>query len=474
MKILLINPHYYLVKKITSFERFFTPIPILGLAYLASVLKNNGNDVHIIDDYVDRFGVNGIIKYIEQDNPDIIGISCLTPYADDTYYLSKKIKEKFPDKFIIMGNKHADYYANEIVSERIADIVIHGEGENTIVDIVNAVRSKNSFSVVKNITYSDGLKPIRNLEKNTVDNLDTIPYPAWELLKLDAYFPGATVSTGGHKHLPLLMSRGCPYSCIYCSQEFGNTVRIRSIQNVIGEIITFYEKFNVDSFVICDANFPLNKKYALDFCNTMINEGLSKKIKWATETRPDLLDEELVCNMKKAGCTKILMGFESGSDRILNVLNKKFSTEDSKSAVKLLNKFSVSVNGLFVIGNPTETKDEIKKTINFSKKLGIDYAKFNLFVPYPGTPAFENLEIRSRINAKNFRYFYSYPDNYDLVVYTPEGIDKEELLRLQRYAFLRFYFRPSMIIKQIIKLRYMKIKEYFDGFIYLIQTIFKI
>lgn len=474
MKILLINHHYYSIPQFTYYEKFFDPIPVMSLAYLASTLCQNGYEVRIVDDYAQRLGVAGILSYIEDFNPALVGISCLTPLADEAFLLAKKIREKFPTIKIVMGHRHADYFAGEIVSQRIADIVVHGEGEITLLEIVKTLKHNGDLSAVLGITYFDGQKPIKTPARSFIENLDLLPFPAWELFPLERYKPCAEVSPGGKKHLPLLTSRGCPYSCIFCNQEIGNRFRTRTPQNVVSEILWAHEQFGADGFILFDANFPLNRESAIALCNEMIKANLPSKIRWTTETRPDLIDEELVDLMKRAGCTKIQIGFESGSNRILSVLKKGFTIEDSIRAVRTIKKAGVNLYGLFMLGNPTETADEIKQTIRFAQSLDLDFAKFNLFVPYPGTPAYEDLTIKARLNANRWINFTSYPPSEDRVVYAPDGMSREELINWQKKAFLKFYLRPKMVYKQLMKIKHISLKEYANGLTYIAKSIFEL
>lgn len=474
MRTLLINHYYYSIPKFTYYEKFFDPIPAMGLAYLASVLCQAGYEVRTIDDYAQRLGLEGVLKYINDFNPVVVGISCLTPFADEAFFLAKRIRKRFPRLKIVMGHRHADYFANQIVSDGIADIVVHGEGELTLLEIVRTLEISGDLSSVSGITYFDGQKAIRTSARPLIENLVSIPFPAWDLFPLERYKPCAEVTPGGKRHLPLLTSRGCPYGCVFCNQEIGNRFRTRTPQNVVSEIQWAHDRFGADGFILFDANFPLLRKNALALCSEMIRAKISTEIKWTTETRPDRIDDELVELMKKAGCTKIQIGFESGSDRVLSVLKKDFTVEDSVRAARVIKNAGVRLYGLFMIGNPTETEEEIRQTIKFAQSLDLDFAKFNLFVPYPGTPAYEGPAIQARLNAKRWMNFTSYPPSADRVVYTPEGLSEERLIRWQKRAFLKFYLRPKMIYNQFVKIKHISFKEYLNGLVYISKSLLEL
>ncbi|MFC1888882.1 B12-binding domain-containing radical SAM protein, partial [Thermodesulfobacteriota bacterium] len=257
MKILLVNHHYYSISQFTHYEKFFDPIPVMGLAYLAGVLRQAGHEVRIIDDFAQNLGIDGILRTIEAFDPVLVGTGCLTPLADEADFLARKIKERFPEIKIVMGHRHADYFADRIVSARVADVVVHGEGEISLLDVVKSLEHDGDYSSVQGISFFDGQRAVRNPDRPFIEPLDSIPFPAWDLFPLELYKPCAEVLPGGKRHLPLLTSRGCPYHCIFCSQEMGRRYRIRTPENVVSEMLWVNDRFGVDGLIFFDANFPL-------------------------------------------------------------------------------------------------------------------------------------------------------------------------------------------------------------------------
>lgn len=471
MKILLINHYYYSISQFTTYEKFFDPIPVMGLGYIASTLREAGHEVRILDDYIEMNGIEGILQTIEGFRPETVGLSVLTPLADEAILLAGQIRERFPETSIVMGHRHADYFAELMVTEGHADFVVHGEGEQTFLELVNALENKSDPESVQGITYLSDKTPVRTESRPYIEDLDSIPFPAWDLFPLESYRPCAEVMPGGKRHLPLLISRGCPYDCIFCTQELGGKCRLRSPENVVAEMLWDHERFGVDGLILFDANFPIVRKHAESVCRGMIDARLPEKIKWTTETRPDCVDDDLLHLMKQAGCTKVQIGFESGSDRILETLRKRFTVADSQRATKMIKRAGLGLYGLFVIGCPSETREEIRQTIAFAKSLDLDFAKFNIFVPYPGTPAYEDPEIRDRIGSPPWINFTSYPPTPERVIYTPEGLDAEEMIAWQKRAFLRFYLRPKIVAKQLLKIRHISFEEYWNGLLYFLKSI---
>ena len=277
--------------------------------------------------------------------------------------------------------------------------------------------------------------------------MDILPYPAYELFNLKAYKNSlAVLNTEEKCELPLLGSRGCPYSCIFCAQKFTHkTPRYRKELEIVNEIEFMYDKFNASYFGFYDAFFPFSKKSGINFCNTLIKKGLHKKIGWDTALCPEMADDELFKVMREAGAKRIFFGFESGNEEILKSINKHMKIADAFNAVKIARKNRLDVVGLFMLGLPKETKNTCRQTIDFAKKLDCDAAKFCFFVPFPGSLSF-NLLAPGKISAP--RYWAVYEKKRP---YLPDGLNEKELNFMQWRALFEFYARPHKLIKSVLK-----------------------
>jgi radical SAM superfamily enzyme YgiQ (UPF0313 family) len=239
---------------------------------------------------------------------------------------------------------------------------------------------------------------------------------------------------------------------------------MRSPKRVVDEMVYMNERFGDEVFGFTDLAFPLVREHAVGFCNEIIKRGYAKKFKWFTECRVKPLDIELLTLMKKAGCSRVCFGIESGNDQILKALKKNFTVEDVKKAVLMAHKVGIVVDGMFMIGLPDETEENITQTIDFAVKLKLRYAIFNIFVPYPGCELYDILKAENKINYKNWSDFTSYPSySGGTPVYVPDGLSKEKLMELQKKAMKRFYLRPGFILNEIANFKFNKIDHYIEG-----------
>lgn len=476
MKALLLIPPTDLTKSYGKLKRFSNPQPAIGIAYIAALLRENGHNVKVVDAYVNCYSLKDILGIIKEYAPAVIGISVLTPSADVVYEISKNIRIEFPHIKIVMGNMHASLFSDEILIDGHADFIVHREGELTMIDLLRAIEDKSDIASVKGISFKKDNIVINNPMMPHIDNLDTLPFPAWGLFPLDKYSTDPrTEVKKGVVEMQILATRGCPNQCTFCSsrteRSLGSIYRMRSPQSVVDEMIYMQENYGSDIFTFMDLAFPLVKKHAVDLCNEIINRGLDKKIQWVTECRVKPLDEELLVLMKKAGCVRLCFGIESGDNEILKSLKKNFTVEDVKKAVRIAHGAGLEIDGMFMIGLPGETAETITKTIEFAIELNVRYAIFNIFVPYPGCELYDTLKAQGKINYNKWSDFTSYPTySGGMPVYVPDGLSKEKLMELQTKAMRRFYLRPKFIMNEFKNFKINKMLHYIEGFKGLLST----
>lgn len=457
MKVMLINPNSILAKNSKVYNRSVSPVLPLGIAYIAAILEKNGIDVKIIDQYANKIGNAELIKKIKLISPQIVGFSCLTSAMGNVKLLIKQIKNLNQNTKIVLGNIHATVFANNLLKEEMTDIVVRGEGEFSMLETVLALKDKNDLRNIKGISFTEDGKIYNNPDREPVDDLNKLPYPAWHLFELKHYKRNPLLGTYGIV-LPIQASRGCHYQCIFCSQDkIHKKPRYRYINNIIDEIEYMNKRFKIFYFGFNDANFPSSNMQGLEFCDKLIERGLHKKIKWITETRVDLINLELLKRMKEAGLHLIMYGFESGNQNILDSLKKMTTLDQARKAMEYTKKVKVSALGLFILGMPGESVETCEETIKFARELDCDIAKFNIAVPFPGSEFFEKWN-KDKLRAAGWEdKFTSWPDwssNSGNLIYTPEGMTGRELIDLQRKAMFKFYVRPKLIIKHIIKRRF--------------------
>lgn len=461
MKILLINPGMNL-QKFGKFSRLMEPMPGIGLAYIASILEKDGFPVEVIDDFALHYGIEKIVRKARQIQPALVGISCLTPSASYVFKLAQTLKQNFPDANIALGNVHASYFADELLRQGI-DVIIHGEGELPMLNLARAIRDSQTWDGLESISYKLKNGEIRRNKKHIpLSDLDVLSFPAWHLFPVEKYglFPFADIKK---PILTVLGSRGCPYQCSFCSVTYwGNKYRKRKPEKVVDEIEYLIDRFKIRQFGFVDAIFPLNKNDGLDFCREMVNRKASQKVIWTTETRPDCLDPEIIAALKEAGCRRLIFGIESGHQDTLNRIGKAAKIETTKIIIKQVQAAGLETIGLFMIGLPGESSESITRTINYATELDLDFAKFAIFVPFPGSRAYEDLRKTGwdRRDWENFSTFN--PDPADLV-YVPPGLSGQTLIELQKKAHRKFYFRLRMILRQFFRIRTIPLRDIVRG-----------
>lgn len=471
MNITLINPSFNLKKALGGLSTVYTAMPPINLAYLAAVLKKEGYNIKIIDSLVANSNnkINEILTSLKNTKTNLVGISCLTQTANFTYKLAKEIKQKLNIP-VVLGNLHASFFAEDILKKNIADIIVHNEGEITFLNLVNALQKNSPLEKVKGISYKLNGEIKKTPAQPLIKDLDTIPFPQWDLFPLQKYrlFSFAEIKNPG---TIILGSRGCPYNCSFCSLLImGNKRRCRSIKNIVAEFNYLHNEFGYKQISFIDPIFPLTKKEGLNFCEELIKENLHKKVIWTTETRVDLVDSELLSAMKNAGLRRIMYGFEMGSEEVLNSINKKTKLNDAVRAVNLTKSQGIEIIGFFMLGAPEENIKSINKTINFAKSLNIDFAKFNILVPYPGTALFDELVREKKIKYKSFDDFTSFPTKNNLGVYSPAKVSKKQLIKLQQKAILKFYLRLKIIYNHLFKIKSVKLIELLKGGLWLLKN----
>jgi len=444
MTVFLVNPLSLAGKDNIKYARFVPHFPPTGLAYIAAVLEKNGYRVIIEDQHASKISNENLLEHIRREEPQVVGFSCLTPAISNVKILTDQIRGFGKNIKIILGNLHSTLFAHQLLAEGIADIIVRGEGEVSMLEVVRAVDQKEGLGNIQGISFRDSQEIYHNPDRELVKDLDSLPYPAWHLFDLRQYINSPLVGVDKEAILPILASRGCTYRCTVCSSDkiFGR-FRLRAIEKVIDEMEFLSAKFKVDNFSFCDAFFPSSIEYGLRFCDELIRRGLHKRIKWITETRVDKVNLDLLKKMKEAGLKMILYGFEVGAQKILDVLQKNTTLTQAKKAMEYTKKTGVLSIGQFMLGVPGETIKDCKMTIAFAKQLNPEIAFFNIVVPYPGSKFFE--DYKNKLGNINYRTerFTSWPNfsacNGELI-YTPQGINSRQLINLQKKSGVRILF----------------------------------
>jgi len=441
MKVLLVKPH-----NLTDHIQ-----PPLGLGYLASALRDS-HHVEILDCIKERVTLRDFPAALRKRKPDIVGIQCYTYDLSNVKDMLSSCKERGIKT--VLGGPHPSAVPEETMEyfgENL-DFLFHGEAE------IGLRRLLDKLSGKKNIDF-DEIPGLARRDKNRIllnnkyyeRDLDALGLPAWDLIKPQEY-PEAQHGAFFRKFpiAPIITTRGCPFSCTFCAGNLisGRSLRKRSPEGVLREIQMLYEKYGIREFHIVDDNFTLDNKFAKKFLTGL--KKLSLDISWAVPNgiRMDTLDDELLSLMKDTGLYLISLGIESGSDRILALMKKNMTVDKIKRCVNLIRKHGIDMAGFFILGFPGETVGDIKRTIRFSREIGLIRANYFTYLPFPGTESFGALKKEGKLDKINLKQFY-----FMNATFTPQGISRETLKSLQRAAFLKFFLRPGIFVRNVMQIK---------------------
>lgn len=416
MRILLIKPSCTVYKPDPTLPSATLPF---GIAYLASFLLSKGEQVGVIDalsEGIDnaqkfknktRIGLSNekIKRKIKGFNPDIIGItSMFTAFSHDAHTLAALIKKINPNIKVVLGGAHASILPELSIKDKNIDIVVKGEGEITFWEIINAIKRGKDFTRIKGTVVRRGRSIIVNPSREYIQNLDILPFPAYDRLPMETYFKAAGNSpfVTSSKLCGIISSRGCPGDCTYCSihSVWGHTWRGRSPKNVVDEMEFLIKKFGIKEFSFLDDSVACLKTRMGEICKEIIKRKL--KIRWSTPNGIShwTLDERLLDKMKASGCYRITFGIESGNlcTREFIGWKKNFSLKQAKRITKYANKIGLWTISTFIFGFPYEDRQSIEDTIDFAIKSDTDFAAFFLLMPFPGTRVYEIFKKEGLLN----------------------------------------------------------------------------
>lgn len=427
--------------KLSSIAFVFPPS---GLCYIAAYLRDKGIEVNIFDSQVQK---ESIRHAVEKFDPDVVGITCVTSLVYSTLEVARCLKKEFPHKIIVVGGIHPTIRPQDFLQDTNIDYVVVGEGEVTMYELVNAVETGRDAAQIPGVMYKQKGRIIIGPPRDLIQNLDDLPRPAIDLVPLEKYRISPDMRTGTHVGI-VFTSRGCPFNCIFCANRIltQGKYRAHSVERVCQEVDELIEKEKINQLFVFDDNFAVNRNRAKKICEEFIRRDFHKKITWWAEARVDCVDEELLLLMAKSGCKIISYGLESGVQRLLDFIEKNITLEQVKQTIEITRKAGIDIRASFILGLPTETREESLKTIQFAKQLDIDQVRFAIATPFPGTKLWDIAQEEGAILTDDWEAF-SLMSGYSkgAPVYAPKGRSAEELAKLQRYANISFFLRPKIL-----------------------------
>ncbi len=439
MKILLIQPPTR--STLETLAALDMVAPSMGLAYLAAVLERANYNVEILDSPAYRMTFNQLGDELARRKPDIIGITATTATIPEALKTAEMADKILPDSKIILGGAHFTFVPEQTMKENPPiDIGCIGEGEETIVELAQTLEGGGDLKQVKGIIFRRDGELVTTPPRPLIADLDSLPFPARHLLPMEEY------RAFGKKRIlgTIFTSRGCPFNCVFCSSSllFGKKFRIRSPKNIVDEVEEFQRAYKTPYVEFVDDVFTLDRKRAEAVCDEIRQRKLDTV--WVCSSRVDILTRELMATLKKGGCAMIYFGVESGVQRVLNLMKKGIKIEQATRCMKWAKELGMKTCASFVIGMPGETKEEIEQTIKFATKLDPDYAQFAIATPYPGTELYAVAKEQGLLLTEDWsRYTVIKP------VMVTKDFTEEDLKRLLKKTYLRFYLRPKVLWRYI-------------------------
>lgn len=427
-------------KMFQSFMPVYVPI---GIGYLAAVMEREGFPFKIIDEQVEDDTFEKIaeyvtIPYLPVTHPYIFAFSVLTASYKIALETAKKVKEIYPDSKIIFGGPHPSALPDEVLQHECIDIVVKGEGEVIVLELYRRIKSGQDYSDIKGISFRKGSEIVHNERSTEIIDLDTLPpFPYHLFGNNPKYDMGFYVS-----------SRGCPFSCLFCSNRVttGKRYRYRSPESTVEELCALYEAYHPAMILFLDDNFLVNRSRIYRLIDLIKEKGLHKKTKFSFQARGDSVDYTILEDLYRAGFQSVFFGIETSSEEIMKIIRKGETVKECITAVKMAKEIGFHVSATFIYGLPTETHKDRIDCAKLANDLEIDMVRFNNATPYPGTELYDIAKKSNLLyiqgDYENFNSVSTFIENPFHPVpfsYVPEGMTEEEIRNDIIQSYFMFY-----------------------------------
>ena len=443
MKIFLALPPHSLVDRYNkAIAKAAGSFPPLGLLYLAAVLRAKGHKVQVCDGSMEDY--NTMLARMRAFQPDLLGFSTMAFLWHSTKEMIAQIRKEFPNTYIALGGNHATNYKKACLAESPeSDLIMFGECEETVVEVADAIERKLPFENIKGLIFRNESKTIQTADRPLIQNLDSLPSPARDLVNINDYVPAIEQ----YKRLPvtnLMSSRGCPFRCTFCTQR-QTGMRMRSAQNVFEEIRELVHNYKIKEIAFWDDTFTLNRSRVMEIAKLIKESKLD--IIWSMQARVNTVDRELLKNIASAGCWKIFYGVESLVQKNLDKVKKDITVSQAFDAIRWTREAGIESEASFIFGIPGETYEEALTTMNLAIKLNPSYAKFFQHTFFEGM-AREDIENEGIIIGDDLQGATG-----NSVTFVPHTMSHAQLASLVPRAYKKFYMRPAYIINYFKKIR---------------------
>jgi anaerobic magnesium-protoporphyrin IX monomethyl ester cyclase len=438
MKVLLINP-------LTIEDSMVNITPNLGLGYLAAALTKNGFEAEIWDGVKKEMTRQKLVDRLKRHDYDVAGFQVYTRSVKEVQEGLALVKSANPDVVTIIGGPHSSGDPEGSMKYLKTDYAFRGEAEIGLVQLLRKLGGDDTqkFEEINNLIWKNNGNVVCN-PLQPIEDLDVVGIPRWDMINPNDY-PYAPIGAFSKK-CPLTSistTRGCPYHCTFCANNtiMGRKVRARSTEVVLKEMELLHDQYGIREFQIIDDNFTSKKALTLGVCKGILERGWDISLSFPNGVRLSTLDEEILHLLEKAGCYSLGLGIESGSPRTLKNMRKAQSVDEIKEKVNLIHRTTkIRTTGFFIIGYPTEDKEDILQTIRLSKELPINRAQFTICLPVPGSEMTEQMIKQGKLKDVDFSDI-----SFQNIVHVPENMTMKELKKYRTKAYMEFYLRLRII-----------------------------
>ncbi|MHC5065905.1 MAG: B12-binding domain-containing radical SAM protein [Planctomycetota bacterium] len=441
-KLLLVKPYRP--------EKLFVTTPPLGLisvaAYVREKAQERGDDldIKIVDLNPGRQMPADVMPELIAYEPDLIGISCLSCEADAATAMSHALKQAMPDVPIVLGGPYPSHDKEVALEDPCIDYLVINEGEVTFDDLITTLNKGGDPAQVAGIAMRVNGKPFFTPPRDFIQDLDSLPIPAYDLIDLPAYFktPRHSRLIAHPEYTTVVSTRGCPYGCTYCHVTMGKKTRFRSAEKVVEELEHLVKNYGVREIQWADDIWNLRKDRSKKICDLILEKGLKIKMAWPNGVRGDIIDQELIDKMSAAGAYMITFAPESGSPRVQKYIQKNAKLDKLQNVITMAAKKGIFCHGFFMVGFPTETEEEMQMTFDYALESKLNTASFFIVNANPGTKLYEQAKaLGLKVDYEPGAHNYMDPD------FQLSEVSTERMRKMMRRAYLRFFTDPRRMAR---------------------------
>jgi anaerobic magnesium-protoporphyrin IX monomethyl ester cyclase len=430
------------IRPLASRNWYINNVP-LNYVHLAAYLRQNGHHPHVLDQ-VTGWRSEEIDEYIRANKIAVVGIGCMTCEFPEAVNESRRLKEVHPGITVVLGGAHPSGAPEECLESGVVDYAIVGEGEIALTKLLDAIEGKHKPENIPGLwSIENGV--IRTNRPAEVPDIEKLPPPAYDMIDLKKYF---RLDSPWHfpqspRVVQFISSRGCPYQCSYCHTIHGKRYRGLSPSKVLDQIEDLVKNHGVEEFMMVDDIFNFDLERAKEICRGIVQRGLKIHLQFPNGVRGDRFDEELVALMKDAGTHFMAIAIETTSKEYQRLIRKNLKVDKAEQTILWARKYNIEVSGFFMIGFPGETVDQIQQTIDFAVNAPLDAIFISVVSPFKGTVLRDDM-LNGRFGSVDSQTMQSLDQLFPTAC--SNSLTLQELTRMQRNAYFRFYTKPRSLL----------------------------